>query len=173
MTAAREVGRGRPNARRYIVARTSDIPPGEHIIIDVDGRDVGVFNVGGEFYALLNRCPHRAGPLCEGDVIRLVIADKVGELRLGDQVMLTCPWHAWEFDIKTGQSWWDPIKTKGRRFPVEVESAGAVADELARDSARWVRGPYVAEVIPTAVEDDYIVVTMRQRVEPGETNASV
>jgi Rieske [2Fe-2S] domain len=111
--------------------------------------------------------------LCEGDAIRLVTAAKVGELVLDDRVMLTCPWHAWEFDIKTGQSWWDPAKTRGRRFPVEVESGDAVATELQNDSAEWVRGPYVADVIETAVEEDYVIVTMRQQIARSESDASV
>jgi nitrite reductase/ring-hydroxylating ferredoxin subunit len=173
MTAAREVGKSGPNARRYVVARASDVQPGEHLLIEVDGREIGLFNVDGEFYALLNRCPHRAGPLCEGDLIRFVIAEKVGEVRLGEQVMLTCPWHAWEFDIRTGQSWWDPAKTRGRTYPVKVESGEAVRRELASASAQRLPGPYVADVIPTVVEEDYIVVTMRRRVEPTETDAAL
>jgi nitrite reductase/ring-hydroxylating ferredoxin subunit len=173
MTTVREVGRAGPSARRYIVARAADVPPGGRLLVEVDGREIGVFNIGGEYYALLNRCPHRAGPLCEGDAIRLVTAAKVGELVLDDRVMLTCPWHAWEFDIKTGQSWWDPAKTRGRRFPIEVESGDAVATELRNDSAEWVRGPYVADVIETAVEEDYVIVTMRQQIARSESDASV
>jgi 3-phenylpropionate/trans-cinnamate dioxygenase ferredoxin subunit len=48
---------------RHIVARTSDIPPGGNKVVGVDGRDIVVFHVNGEFFALLNRCPHEGAPL--------------------------------------------------------------------------------------------------------------
>ena len=48
---------------RHIVARTTEIPPGGNKVVDVEGRDVVVFHVNGEFFALLNRCPHAGAPL--------------------------------------------------------------------------------------------------------------
>ena len=48
---------------RHIVARTSDIPPGGNKVFGVEGRDIVVFHVNGEFFALLNRCPHEGAPL--------------------------------------------------------------------------------------------------------------
>ena len=48
---------------RHIVARTTDIPPGGNKVVDVEGRDIVVFHVNGEFFALLNRCPHAGAPL--------------------------------------------------------------------------------------------------------------
>ncbi len=48
---------------RHIVARTTDIPPGGNKVVAVKGRDVVVFHVNGEFFALLNRCPHEGAPL--------------------------------------------------------------------------------------------------------------
>jgi nitrite reductase/ring-hydroxylating ferredoxin subunit len=48
---------------RHIVARTTDIPPGGNKVVTLDGRDVVVFHVNGEFFALLNRCPHAGAPL--------------------------------------------------------------------------------------------------------------
>lgn len=172
MTAVREYGTARPGMRRYVVARADEIPEGGRLLVDVAGRGVGVFKIDGEFYALLNRCPHRSGPLCEGDTIQLVCAPKVGEIHLTGQVMLTCPWHAWEFDIKTGQSYWDPARTRGRRYGVEVRPGSVVAREIAQRSAEWVPGPYVASVIPTDVEDDYVIVTMRQQLPTSETDAA-
>ena len=61
--------RRRPMAR-HVVARVDEIPPGERKIVEVAGRSIGVFNVGGEFFALRNRCPHQGGPLCEGRLLR-------------------------------------------------------------------------------------------------------
>jgi 3-phenylpropionate/trans-cinnamate dioxygenase ferredoxin subunit len=61
--------------------------------------------------------------------------------------MLKCPWHGWEYDIRTGQSWCDPNDTKVRAYPVTVEHGETVA-----------KGPFVAETFQVAVEQDYIVV---------------
>ena len=45
---------------RHVVAAASEIAPGASKIVDIAGRSIGVFNVNGEFYALINRCPHRS-----------------------------------------------------------------------------------------------------------------
>ena len=58
-----------------------------------------------------------------------------------------CPWHSWEFDIRTGQSWCDPGKVKTRRYQVSVEQG-----------AKLVDGPYKAETFPVSIENDYVVV---------------
>ena len=47
------------------VAAAAEIPPGAREIVAVDGLQIGVFNLAGDFHAILNRCPHQAGPLCE------------------------------------------------------------------------------------------------------------
>ena len=60
--------------------------------------------MGDSFYALENACPHRGGPLGEGDL---------------EGTEVVCPWHAWRFDVTTGASPVNP-KTAVRTFPVEV-----------------------------------------------------
>ena len=107
---------------RHVVARLGEIPPGGRKIVEVQGREVGVFNLGGSFFALLNRCPHQGGALCRGTQVGLVTSQEPGRFdysRPGE--MLKCPWHAWEFDIRTGQSWCDPDDVKVRRYAVQVE----------------------------------------------------
>ena len=47
-----------------VVGRVADFPEGTHRVVSVDGREIGVFNIGGRFYGLLNRCAHQGGPLC-------------------------------------------------------------------------------------------------------------
>ena len=114
----------------------------------LNGRDIGVFNVGGEYFALLNRCPHQGGALCKGTLIGLVTSNEPGRFdysRGGE--MLKCPWHGWEYDVRTGQSWCDPEDTKVKLYPVSVEPG-----------ERLVRGPFVAETFAVSVEQDYIVV---------------
>ena len=71
------------------VASTAEIPPGQAKAFVVGTREVAVFNVDGRFYAIENTCPHQGGPLAEGWI---------------DGTIVTCPWHAWCFDVTDGSS---------------------------------------------------------------------
>ena len=106
---------------KHIVATVDEIPPGERKIIEIGGRSIGVFNIKGEFYALRNTCPHQGGPLCEGRLTGFVMADKPGgEYRYERRgEILRCPWHGWEYDVTTGQSWVDPSSVRTRRYEVD------------------------------------------------------
>lgn len=135
---------------RHVVARVEEVQPGKPLVRQIKGRQVGIFNVDGEFYALHNRCPHQGAELCRGRITHLVQAKLAGEIetsRHGE--ILKCPWHGWEFDIRTGQSWCDPGSMYVRQFGVKVEPG-----------ATLVKGPYVAETFPVTVEENYIVVEM-------------
>ena len=106
-------------ATRHVVARTDEIPLGGKKRVAVKGRDIGVFNVKGQYFALANRCPHQGGPLCFGKVTGLAQSSVPGEYhmtRSGE--MVKCPWHGWEFDLRTGQSWCDPANTYVKQYPV-------------------------------------------------------
>jgi nitrite reductase/ring-hydroxylating ferredoxin subunit len=70
------------------VATTADIPEGEAKAFVVGDREIALFNVAGSYYALENACPHQGGPLAEGYI---------------DGTVVTCPWHAWCFDVRTGE----------------------------------------------------------------------
>ena len=131
-----------------VVAKASDIAPGTCKIVSVRGREIGVFNLDGEYFALANRCPHAGGPLCRGNIGALALSDGPGQYRLTrEREFLRCPWHGWEFDIRTGQSWCDPKSTRARQFQVTVEAG-----------EKLVKGPYVAETFPVSVEEQYVVV---------------
>ncbi|MDQ2805177.1 MAG: Rieske (2Fe-2S) protein [Pseudomonadota bacterium] len=133
---------------RHVVARAADIPPGGRKLVMVGKRRIGVFNLGGTFFALHDRCPHQGGALCEGHLVGMVDATHPGEYRRSREgELLKCPWHGWMFDIRTGQSWCDPGTMFVRRFEVSVEPGEALA-----------RGPYVAETFPVVIEDEYVVV---------------
>ena len=107
-----------------------------------------MFNVAGEYFALVNRCPHEGAPLCRGRVVGLASAEKPGQYSLTRQgELLRCPWHGWEFDIRTGQSWCDPETVRARSYNVTVEPGAALA-----------KGPFVAETVPVRVENTYVVV---------------
>ncbi|HVL84491.1 MAG TPA: Rieske 2Fe-2S domain-containing protein [Pseudonocardia sp.] len=109
--------------RTHPVGRVSEIPPGSRRIVEVDGRSIGVFNVGGRFYALRNICPHQGAPLCLGSVGGTAVPSRPGEYvwaREGE--ILTCPWHGWEFDLTTGRSVFNPHRTRVRSYDVSVRS---------------------------------------------------
>jgi len=82
----------------------SDVTPGTGRVVTVGGKDIALFNVDGTFYALDNVCPHRGGPLGEGDL---------------EGCIVTCPWHAWQYDVRTGESITDDLKVA--RYEVKVE----------------------------------------------------
>lgn len=91
--------------RRFVVGPAADLPPGGRKIVSVAGREIGVFNVGGSYYALRNICPHRGAPLCRGRLRPLVVSPGVYQLEhTREAEILKCPWHQWEFDLKTGRA---------------------------------------------------------------------
>jgi nitrite reductase/ring-hydroxylating ferredoxin subunit len=133
---------------RHVVAGVAEVTPGTCKHVTAKGRDIGLFNVGGKFHALANRCPHKGGPLCDGLITGLAKSGGPGDYQLiRNGEFVRCPWHGWEFEIATGQSYCDPKTMRIRQFEVTVESG----DEL-------VKGPYVAESFPVSVEQDYLVV---------------
>lgn len=119
-------GRRQRGSRRYVVCRADDLAPGERKIVDVDGKSVGVFNVGGRFYALLNYCPHNGGALCRGPVTGTALpTDKYEYVYGREGAILRCAWHGWEFDIATGESLIDP-RIRARTYSVTVEDGDVV-----------------------------------------------
>lgn len=87
------------------VAELSDIRPGECQITEANGRAIALFNVDGTIYALDNTCLHRGGPLGEGDL--------AGEI-------VTCPWHGWQYNVRTGEKCNDSTK-RVARYETKIE----------------------------------------------------
>jgi len=151
---------------RYTVATVDEIPPGGRKIVELQGLSIGVFNIGGEFFAIRSACPHKGGPLCLGVVTGFVRADTPGRyeyLRCGE--VIRCPWHGWEFDIKTGLSWIDPNRLRVKSYAVAVEEvtpAGQAAASHATElrDAGLIEGPYRAEVYPVTVDKATRLVTV-------------
>ena len=145
--------------KRHVVAHVSEIPAGKRKIVTIAGRSIGIFNVNGAFFAVRNSCPHQGGELCLGPTVGLATADKPGEIRYSREgEILRCPWHGWEFDVKTGQSWFDPAGTRVRSYKVSVENLAPEA--VATEAPGLEKGPYVAETYPVTVEQSYILVEL-------------
>jgi nitrite reductase/ring-hydroxylating ferredoxin subunit len=135
---------------RHVVATVDEIAPGTCKIVTVRGREIGVFNINQEFFALINRCPHQGAPLCRGEILSKLESPSPGEYRLTRKgEMLRCPWHCWEFDIRTGQSWCDPDSVQARTYNVAVEPGAELA-----------KGPFSAETVAVEVERNYVVITV-------------
>lgn len=90
----------------YAVARIEEIPEGNHIVVQLRGREIGIFNVHGRYYALPNACFHQNGPLCRGAMSGTVeCSAETGWQRtwVHDGEIVVCPWHSLEFNVTTGQ----------------------------------------------------------------------
>lgn len=80
-------------ARWVRVAAEGDIPVGQSRGVSVEGKDIGLFNVDGELFAMDNVCPHRGAPLSDGRM---------------EGAQIVCPWHGWAFDVRRGGLMMDP-----------------------------------------------------------------
>ena len=94
------------------VASISQLKPGEGKVVSANGTEIALFNVDGAFYAIDNTCGHRGGPLGDGMLSKNVV---------------TCPWHGWEYDVKTGQSLTTPQVIK-KTFPTKIEGGDVLVD---------------------------------------------
>jgi 3-phenylpropionate/trans-cinnamate dioxygenase ferredoxin subunit len=97
--------------------------------------------------------------LCEGVLSGFVQSNEPGEytyVRRGE--IIRCPWHQWEFDVRTGQSWFDPVKTRVRSYEARVEPGSALSEggsEL--EEAGLEQGPYTAETYSVSLDKQYVV----------------
>ena len=96
----------------HAAAKASDIAKGSALSVEVSGKKLALFNLNGKFHALSDLCIHRGGPLGGGHV---------------EEGRVTCPWHAWEFDVKTGSC----LTMEGasqKRYAVKVEKGEVFVD---------------------------------------------
>lgn len=91
------------------VGRVADFTPGQARMVVVDGRHVALFRLDDGFFAIDNLCLHQAGPLCEGDI---------------DGGVVTCPWHGWSYEIRSGTLVQDP------RVGVSKHNTRIVGDDV-------------------------------------------
>jgi 3-phenylpropionate/trans-cinnamate dioxygenase ferredoxin subunit len=83
-------------------------------------------------------------------VVGLAESDEPGRYRMVRQgEFVRCPWHGWEFDLKTGRSWCDPARTRVKSYDVSVAQASTLRE-----------GPYSIDVFEVSQDGDYVVVTV-------------
>jgi 3-phenylpropionate/trans-cinnamate dioxygenase ferredoxin subunit len=133
---------------RHIVATVDQIPPGERMLVTIGNREIGIFNVAGEYFAVGNRCPHNGASLCEGRIVGLVEAREPGSYQFSRRgELVRCPWHGWEFDLRTGKSRCEPDRTRVRSYEAKVEPGAVLTDDTLR-----------AETFPVSIDRQYVVV---------------
>lgn len=86
------------------VASMSEVGPGRCTTVEAGKRAIALANVDGQVYAVDNICRHQGGPLGEGEI---------------EGCTIVCPWHAWRYDLRTGESDMNP-RIKIDTFPVQV-----------------------------------------------------
>jgi nitrite reductase (NADH) small subunit len=85
--------------------------------------------VDDEFFAVRNKCPHRGAPLCEGTVGGTFLTSRPNEYVFGmENRVLRCPWHGWEFDLRTGRSLFQPDEVRVKTYRVTVEDGVVFLD---------------------------------------------
>ncbi len=133
---------------KHRVASVKEIPPGTNKVVNIGGREICVFNVAGDFFALLNRCPHEGAKLSRGLVVGLPESETPGCYKLSRPgEILRCPWHGWEFDLRTGKSHCDPERMFTRRYKTSVENECAPVERELQ-----------AETFPVVIEEATVFV---------------
>ncbi len=98
---------------RTKVAQKSEVQEGQGKLVNVNGKEIALFNLNNEFFAIDNACPHKGGPLAEGFL---------------EENKVTCPFHGWQFDVKTGQNLM-PELGKVNSYKVLVENEDIFIEE--------------------------------------------
>ncbi|HSH81064.1 MAG TPA: Rieske 2Fe-2S domain-containing protein [Herpetosiphonaceae bacterium] len=98
---------------RTVVGRVEDVRPGQMIYVDIEGLPVALANVGGTVYAFADSCRHEGGPLSSG-----VLRDDV----------VTCPWHGWAYNVRSGKSVVPPVGLRLATYPVLIEDGQIVVE---------------------------------------------
>ena len=88
------------------VARTDQLPVGARKLCTIEDRRIAIFNLDGTLYAIDNHCSHRDGPVGAGEL---------------NDVVITCPWHGWRFNVTSGRCLEDGANL--RCYPVHVEGS--------------------------------------------------
>ena len=116
---------GEMSGSRIRVGSVTEFRDGDRKLVPIGSGEIGVFRVDGRFVAYLNRCLHQGGPVCEGRFFPRMTARVTdrglvqGERFDRSEPHLVCPWHGWEYDLRTGKFCGDQTRSL-HTYPVEV-----------------------------------------------------
>ena len=94
------------------VAKAAEVPPGQGRVVQAGTKSLALFNVDGAYHVIDNTCPHRGGPIGDGDL---------------EGRVAICPWHGWRYDVSTGANAMNPSITVAC-YPVTVEGTAVFVD---------------------------------------------
>jgi nitrite reductase/ring-hydroxylating ferredoxin subunit len=107
---------------RQHLGAVDDFEPGRFRVFELQGRPVGVVRTEQGFFAVRNRCPHQGADICAGLVTGTMEPSAPGEFSYSDEkLVVVCPWHRWEFELTTGESYGQVTRKRLVTYEVEVE----------------------------------------------------
>jgi nitrite reductase/ring-hydroxylating ferredoxin subunit len=98
-----------PTATQCLVGKSDEVPERGRLVVDAGGKTIDVYRLDGALYAYENICPHQGGPVCEGLIVpRVLELIDNARVSLGNKfddnsLHIACPWHGFEYDIRTGR----------------------------------------------------------------------
>ena len=111
---------------KHVICPTAALPPGSRKIVNIGARSIGIFNLDGDYYAMLNLCPHQGANLCEGPICGTnVPVDDYHYEYVHAGELVRCARHGWEFNIRTGKSFENP-EVRAKTYPVSIEDGQVV-----------------------------------------------
>jgi 3-phenylpropionate/trans-cinnamate dioxygenase ferredoxin subunit len=93
------------NIEYYDIAPASELPNGERLFVEIEGKSLVIFNIAGQYFSIADICTHDDGPVGEGDI---------------EEFKITCPRHGGEFDLRTGKAVQLPVVEDIPAYPVRV-----------------------------------------------------
>src|SRR4028118_1939753 len=111
-----------------LAAKVDEVQAGKPKLVRLKGKDIGLFYADGNYFAVLNQCPHQGAPICLGKVTGMVTSDGPGKMSYNhERQVLRCPWHHWEFDLASGKAL-APIKQRLKIYPVMLRDSDILVD---------------------------------------------
>ncbi|MFD4820495.1 Rieske (2Fe-2S) protein [Peribacillus butanolivorans] len=112
---------------RVVLFPSDQLKPGERKLIKVDQLEIAIINVDEKIYAFRNECPHQGISMVYGPVTGTMVTSYPQEYKYGlENEIIKCPLHGWEFDLKTGKSFFSPNQVSLLTYDVKKEEKDIV-----------------------------------------------
>jgi nitrite reductase (NADH) small subunit len=113
----------------HFAARADEFIEGEPKIVQIENKEIGVIYKQGQYFAVLNHCPHAKAEICRGRVSGTLFSPSPNEYDMQhDFLVLRCPWHHWEFSLETGKAVIPSTKQRLKLFSVKAEADGVYVE---------------------------------------------
>ncbi|WP_312115021.1 Rieske (2Fe-2S) protein [Brevibacillus reuszeri] len=123
-----------------------ELQEGQRQLIEVDGVEIAILNIDGEYYGIWNKCPHQGVPMIYGSVGGTQLPSMPHQYNYGRMnEIISCPLHGWEFDLKTGKTLFDPDKVSIKTYEVTEEQEMIVL-KLEKQPANYIRKEFACRL---------------------------